>query len=116
MVLLKPFAIRCDEYPVSEFTFHYGSSQTSFCDSTKEWPYKIYIPLWFFSNTLPHFFCYASWNLHSTMVLLKLSAYENFVGELKFTFHYGSSQTTIVKLALCFLHNLHSTMVLLKRY
>ena len=61
-------------YTSYRFTFHYGSSQTiSLCQKLID-VYRIYIPLWFFSN-----------GITSNRLVIRL----------KFTFHYGSSQTVL---------------------
>ena len=55
----------------SVFTFHYGSSQTCVPHLMYRSLKYIYIPLWFFSNSVTLYVCLFTNYLHSTMVLLK---------------------------------------------
>ena len=92
MVLLKQkvFLIRTF---CKLFTFHYGSSQTKVdmqtpaCDCEVTFHYGS-------SQTSDFKNAYSiELDLHSTMVLLKLSCHCIFPFLATFTFHYGSSQT-----------------------
>ena len=118
------------------FTFHYGPIQI-FVNKNLPFSFSIYIPLWSYSN-------YerlkrnrkTGCNLHSTMVLFKLTmlemprqeesiyiplwSYSNKTKhrklsmEYKFTFHYGPIQILFFPSLSSFLLHLHSTMVLFK--
>ena len=121
---------------VTLFTFHYGPIQI-FVNKNLPFSFSIYIPLWSYSN-------YerlkrnrkTGCNLHSTMVLFKLTmlemprqeesiyiplwSYSNKTKhrklsmEYKFTFHYGPIQILFFPSLSSFLLHLHSTMVLFK--
>ena len=121
------------------FTFHYGPIQIENYMHILRRIKSIYIPLWSYSN-------YerlkrnrkTGCNLHSTMVLFKLTmlemprqeesiyiplwSYSNKTKhrklsmEYKFTFHYGPIQILFFPSLSSFLLHLHSTMVLFKQF
>ena len=122
-----------------EFTFHYGSIQIQSVYTLLK-DFKIYIPLWFYSNGLMSLSCRGLINAFTfhygsiQMITLKMAFH---LSEI-FTFHYGSIQIrtttqpqplvqiyiplwfysnciTNVRAKLLFL-DLHSTMVLFKLF
>ena len=97
------------------FTFQYGSIQidlevsgsmkipdlhsnmvlfkSNWLAKEREW-IKIYIPIWFYSNSFQVIFYFIYVNLHSNMVLFKSEIQLVWVKTQSFTFQYGSIQIT----------------------
>ena len=74
---------------------------------------QIYIPLWFYSNALICSLVYSPsvFTFHYGSILMPLSLSKS-VSMSTFTFHYGSILISVLLMSRGFDTNLHSTMVL----
>ncbi len=94
MVLLKRNECHNSMHDRERFTFQYGSIKT-IADSGNRHEFETFT------------FQYGSIKTEMVNTLKKYAE--------RFTFQYGSIKTTKVKIAICLIENLHSSMVLLKR-